>query len=94
MKMPPPAPADTLRIIASKHAQATVAGGMGTGECEAGCLGGWPCETVHLAQGHGLLERCQDEGWCVHYGVKVEPFEDPDYEDTDPDDDWDPNWDT
>lgn len=89
MKMPPPTPADTLRIIASLHEQSSF-GGLTSGQCTAGCDEGWPCATVHLAQGHGLLDRCQEEGWCVHYGAAVA---DPDEDEGDPDDDWDPDFD-
>ena len=43
----------------------------GCGECGLG----WPCPTVHYANGWGAMYDCWDARWCSHFGEKVDPAE-------------------
>lgn len=46
----------------------------GTDGCKE-CGLGWPCPTVHFAAGYGDMHDCWDDGWCSHFGEKVDSVE-------------------
>lgn len=70
-------PTEALSLIVGLHQQVRDVGGMTSGYC-AECSWQYPCPTVHLANGWGEIQECEEAGWCEHAGVPLTPPPPPD----------------
>lgn len=64
---------EALDAIRSLHVKDVDERG-GTNGCKE-CGLGWPCPTIHFANGWGEMFDCWDAEWCPHAGEKVDPAE-------------------